>query len=184
MISKIDDFREKKDIEDEFDEEEDTQEGQYLSFNIGKELYGIEIRYVTEIVGKQSITEIPEMPDFVKGVINLRGSVIPVIDVRLRFSMQEREYDDRTCVVVVKINESPIGLVVDTVSEVISIAPELISPAPAVSSAKSNRYIQGIGRMEKRVIILLSVDKMLADHADDLQVISKNLNDGNEIKTS
>ena len=112
----------RKEINDDFDleddENEDTQEGKYLSFRIGGEVYGIEIRHVTEIVGIQKITEVPDMPQYMKGVINLRGNVIPVVDVRLRFHMQPRDYDDRTCVIVVNINDASIGLVVDSVKEV------------------------------------------------------------------
>lgn len=157
----------KKNLNDDFDfeddENEDTQEGKFLSFRIGNEVYGIEIRHVTEIVGIQKITEVPDMPAYVKGVINLRGSVIPVVDVRLRFNMLPRDYDDRTCVIVVSINESPIGLVVDAVREVISIQPDQISPPPSVSKGEVTRYIQGIGRFDQDVIILLAMDELLYD---------------------
>lgn len=145
------------------DDSEDTQEGKYLSFRIGNEQYGIEIKHVTEIVGIQKITEVPDMPEYVKGVINLRGSVIPVVDIRLRFHMKAIEYDDRTCVIVVSIDESPIGLVVDAVREVISISSEMISPAPSVARGEISRYIKGIGRFENEVIILLAMDKLLFD---------------------
>lgn len=155
----------RKDINDDFDleddENEDTQEGKYLSFRIGGEVYGIEIRHVTEIVGIQKITEVPDMPQYMKGVINLRGNVIPVVDVRLRFHMQPRDYDDRTCVIVVNINEASIGLVVDAVKEVISILPDQISPAPSVSKGEVTRYIKGIGRFDGEVIILLAIDELL-----------------------
>ncbi|OGK05331.1 MAG: chemotaxis protein CheW [Candidatus Riflebacteria bacterium GWC2_50_8] len=153
----------KNDFDDAFDEFEDAQEDKFLTFRVGKEEYGIEIRYVTEIVGIQKITEVPEMPDYVKGVINLRGNVIPVVDVRLMFKMQPFEYDDRTCVIVVTIEESPIGLVVDTVKEVVSILPDRISPAPQMSKGKMGRYVNGIGRMDEEVIILLAIDKLLSD---------------------
>ncbi len=157
----------RKDVNDDFDyeddENEDTQEGKFLSFRIGNEVYGIEIRHVTEIVGIQKITEVPDMPAYVKGVINLRGSVIPVVDVRLRFSMKPRDYDDRTCVIVVSVNESPIGLVVDAVREVISILPDMISPPPSVSKGEVTKYIQGIGRFEEEVVILLAMDELLYD---------------------
>jgi purine-binding chemotaxis protein CheW len=157
----------RKNTEDDFDfideENEDTQEGRYLSFRIAKEEYAIEIRHVTEIVGIQKITEVPDMPRYVKGVINLRGSVIPVVDVRLRFNIEPIEYDDRTCLIVVNVNDSPIGLVVDAVKEVISIAPEQISPAPQVSKGDVSRYIKGIARFSEEVIILLAMDKLLYD---------------------
>jgi len=155
----------RKEINDDFDleddENEDTQEGKYLSFRIGGEVYGIEIRHVTEIVGIQKITEVPDMPQYMKGVINLRGNVIPVVDVRLRFHMQPRDYDDSTCVIVVNINDASIGLVVDSVKEVISILPDQISPAPSVSKGEVTRYIKGIGRFDGEVIILLAIDELL-----------------------
>ena len=155
----------RKEINDDFDleddENEDTQEGKYLSFRIGGEVYGIEIRHVTEIVGIQKITEVPDMPQYMKGVINLRGNVIPVVDVRLRFHMQPRDYDDRTCVIVVNINDASIGLVVDAVKEFISILPDKISPAPSVSKGEVTRYIKGIGRFDGEVIILLAIDELL-----------------------
>jgi purine-binding chemotaxis protein CheW len=158
----------RKDINEDFDfeddENEDTQEGKYLSFRIASEVYGIEIRHVTEIVGIQKITEVPDMPSYMKGVINLRGNVIPVIDVRLRFHMQPRDYDDRTCVIVVNINESSIGLVVDVVKEVISIIPDQISPAPTVSKGEVARYIKGIARFDGEVIILLAIEELLYDN--------------------
>ncbi len=153
-----------EDLDFEDDESEDTQEGKYLSFRIATEVYGIEIRHVTEIVGIQKITEVPDMPAYMKGVINLRGNVIPVIDVRLRFHMQPRDYDDRTCVIVVNINESSIGLVVDVVKEVISIVPEQISPAPTVSKGEVARYIKGIARFDGEVIILLAIEELLYDN--------------------
>jgi len=158
--SQRNDFSDDYDIDDDG---EDTQEGKYLSFRIGNEQYGIEIKHVTEIVGIQKITEVPDMPEYVKGVINLRGSVIPVVDIRLRFRMKAIEYDDRTCVIVVNVEDSPIGLVVDAVREVISISGEQISPAPSVAKGDISRYIKGIGRFENDVIILLAMDKLLFD---------------------
>ena len=102
--------------DDRFDEQEDTQEGKFLTFHLGNEDYGIEIRYVTEIIGIQKITEVPDMPSFIIGVINLRGKVIPVMDVRSRFRLPTKEFDDRTCIIVVNLNETPVGLVVDAVN--------------------------------------------------------------------
>ncbi len=144
------------------EDEVSTQEGQYLTFNIGEQEYGIEIQYVTEIVGIQKITDLPDLPQFIKGVINLRGKVIPVLDVRLRFGMDERDYDERTCIMVVRINETSVGLVVDTVSEVMNIADESIEPAPHVSKkTNGNRFVQGLGKVEKEVKILLDTQKLL-----------------------
>lgn len=153
----------KNELEDSFldDENEDTLMDRYLTFCLGKEDYGIEIRHVIEIVGIQKITEVPDMPSFVKGVINLRGQVIPVMDIRERFSMKPREYDDRTCVIVVKVNEISIGLIVDTVSDVREIPKSNISPPPKVASAESSRYILGLGKVGQEVKILLHANKLL-----------------------
>jgi len=148
--------------EDLYDDEEgDTLKDRFLTFHIGEEDYGIEIAYVTEIVGIQKITAVPDMPDFIKGVINLRGQVIPVMDVRCRFSMTARPYDERTCVIVVKLNESSVGLVVDSVKEVIDIPEKNVSEPPRVAKADSARYIKGIGRVNEEVKILLNIGKLL-----------------------
>ncbi len=151
--------------EDLFDEEEDedSQAGMFLIFHLGEEDYGLEIRYVIDIVGMQKITEVPDMPDFVKGVINLRGQVIPVMDVRVRFHMKPRAYDDRTCVIVVKIDDTSVGLIVDTVSEVHDIPEDQISPPPKVARGSSSRYIMGMGKVGEDVKILLDANKLLFD---------------------
>ena len=150
------------------EQEEDTMEGKYLIFRIGYEEYGIAIRDVTEIIGIQNITDLPETPIFVKGVINLRGKVIPVIDVRLRFSMEEREYDDRTCITVVHINDVAVGLIVDSVSEVLDIPAEDVEPPPKVHKGAGSRYIQGLGKVGKEVKILLDTQKLLFEEEVEL----------------
>lgn len=148
---------------EQFDAEEDTQREKYLTFRLGDETYGIEIRHVREIIGIQKITEVPEMPDFICGVINLRGQVIPVMDVRTRFKMSRRDYDDRTCVIVVEVQDSTMGLVVDTVSEVADIPDTEVQPPPKVNKAASSRYIKGMGKTGDEVKILLDADKLLYD---------------------
>jgi len=150
------------DLDDDLYDDEDTQKDKYLTFHIGTEDYGISIAYVTEIIGIQSITEIPEMPDYIKGVINLRGKVIPVMDVRTRFRLPLREYDERTCIIVVEIDDTSVGLVVDAVNEVADI-PEDQVEAPPKSKRKGGSYIQGIGKIDKEVKILLDVNKILYD---------------------
>jgi len=142
---------------------EDTQRGKFLTFSIGKEVYGFEIKYVTEIIGIQEITEVPELPIYVKGIINLRGKIIPVMDVRLRFKKEPREYNDRTCIVVIDIHEISIGLIVDHVAEVVVIPPENIVPPPAIKTGFHNRYIKGIGKVGSEVKLLLDCDKLLND---------------------
>jgi purine-binding chemotaxis protein CheW len=148
-------------VEDDDEDGEDTQEDKYLTFVIGKEDYGIEIRFVTEIIGIQSITKVPDMPSYVKGVINLRGKVIPVMDVRLRFGVEERPYDDRTCIVVININEQPVGLIVDRVLEVLDIPGSEIEPPPRMRKGRGNRFIQGMGKVGDQVKILLDANKLL-----------------------
>lgn len=144
-------------------EQEDTQKDKFLTFSLGNEFYGIEIKYVTEIVGMQPITEVPELPDYIRGIINLRGKIIPVMDVRLRFKKPSREYNDRTCIIVIDIMDISIGLIIDSVSEVISIPEGDIVPPPEVSKGLSNRYIKGIGKVGSDVKLILDCDKLLND---------------------
>jgi purine-binding chemotaxis protein CheW len=144
---------------------EDTQHGKFLTFSLGKEVYGIEIKFVTEIIGIQPITAIPEAPNYVKGIINLRGKIIPVIDVRLKFKKEEIDYNDRTCIVVVDISEVSIGLIVDKVAEVLSIQDDCIVPPPDVKTGFNNRYIKGVGKVDNEVKLLLDCDKLFTDDA-------------------
>lgn len=151
-------------------ENEDTQKGKFLTFHLAKEDYGIEIRYVTEIIGIQKITEVPDMPAFVKGVINLRGKVVPVMDVRTRFGMPPRDYDDRTCIIVVDVDDKSVGLVVDKVNEVADIPDQQIEPPPR-TNRESTRYIQGLGKISNEVKILLNVQKLL--YSDELSMLGE-----------
>ncbi len=143
-------------------EEEDTQKGKFLTFTLGVEAYGLEISYVTEIVGIQPITEVPELPDYVKGIINLRGKIIPVMDVRIRFKKKESEYDDRTCIIVIDIQDISIGMIVDSVTEVLSIPDHEIVPPPDISKAQK-KYIKGIGKTQDEVVLILDCEKLLED---------------------
>ncbi|HWQ30948.1 MAG TPA: chemotaxis protein CheW, partial [Negativicutes bacterium] len=140
--------------------EEDTQKDKYLTFILGNESYGIEIKHVTEIIGIQPVTEVPELPDYVRGIINLRGKIVPVMDVRLRFKKPYREYNERTCVIVIDISNVAIGLIVDSVAEVISIpASEIVAP-PDISKS-GNKYISGIGKVNNEVKLILDCDKLI-----------------------
>lgn len=141
---------------------EDALYGKYLTFHVGREDYGFGIRYVTEIVGIQKITDVPDMPNFIKGVINLRGKVIPVMDVRLRFGMPPKDYDDRTCIIVVQVQGKDIGLLVDEVREVTMVPDEQINPPPRSSSCGA-RYISGMGKVGNEVKILLDITNLLFD---------------------
>ncbi|WP_373229186.1 chemotaxis protein CheW [Cohnella sp.] len=146
--------------------EEDAQKDKFLTFSLGTEYYGIEIKQVTEIIGIQAITGVPELPDYIKGIVNLRGKIIPVMDVRLRFKKPFWEYNDRTCIIVIDIHDVSIGLIVDSVSEVLSIPSEDIVPPPDVSKG-ANRYIKGIGKVGNAVKLLLDCDKLLNDSETD-----------------
>ncbi|HWR40624.1 MAG TPA: chemotaxis protein CheW [Patescibacteria group bacterium] len=143
--------------------EEDTQRGKYLTFSVGREEYGIEIRYVTEIIGIQEITEVPELPDYLKGIINLRGKIIPVMDVRMRFRLEAKEYNDRTCIVVVDVGEIAVGLIVDRVLEVLTIDDADIVAPPGGKSGFHNRYVNNIGKTGKSVKLLLDCQKLIQE---------------------
>ena len=149
--------------DDLYDDEEDTQKDKFLTFHLAGEDYGIEIAHVTEIIGIQKITEVPDMPDFVKGVINLRGKVIPVMDVRRRFHLDARDYDDRTCIIVVDIRGTAVGLVVDKVNEVADIPADQIEPPQMTKQSTASRFIQGMGKIGDEVKILLTIDRLLYD---------------------
>jgi purine-binding chemotaxis protein CheW len=140
---------------------EDSQNGKFLTYNLGNENYGISIKYVTEIIGIQNITSLPDLPNYVKGVINLRGKVIPVVDVRLRFNFEERDYDERTCTIVININDINVGVIVDAVKEVINISESQIDPPPKVQKGSESRFVKGLGKVNNSVIIILDVDKFL-----------------------
>ncbi|MCE5336326.1 MAG: chemotaxis protein CheW [Desulfobacteraceae bacterium] len=142
------------------------REGKYLTFSLGDEEYGIGILKVKEIIGVMKITPVPQTPDFVKGVINLRGKVIPVIDLRLRFGMMEADYTDRTCIVVVEITGSTgklhIGVVVDSVSEVLNIKGSDIEDTPSFGTTLNTEYILGMAKTGGGVKILLDINCVLS----------------------
>lgn len=139
--------------------------GKYLTFSLSDEEYGIGILKIKEIIGMMPITEVPQTPDFVKGVINLRGKVIPVIDLRLRFGMDPMDYTDRTCIVVVEIEGTSgtilIGNVVDSVSEVLNVKTDDIEDAPTFGTKLNTDAILGMAKMEGGVKILLDIDQVL-----------------------
>jgi len=150
------------------------REGKYLTFSLDQEEYGIGILKIKEIIGMMPITSVPQTPAFVKGVINLRGKVIPVIDLRLRFGMGEIDYTDRTCIIVVEIEGVAgivlIGSVVDAVSEVLSIKGEDIEDTPTFGAKLDTEYILGMAKMEGGVKILLDIDQVLStEEVSDLE---------------
>lgn len=147
--------------DDDLELDEDTQKDRYLTFRIASEEYGIEIRHVTEIIGVQKITEVPDTPHYLKGVINLRGKIIPVVDVRIRFNMEEIPYGDRTCTIVVDVSGTSIGLIVDEVLEVVNIPEDNVSEPPKTAKGSNGRYIQGMGKVGESVKILLNIERLL-----------------------
>lgn len=140
--------------------------GKYLTFLLGSETYGIDIMKVQEIIGITAITRVPRTPGFIRGVINLRGKVIPVVDVRLKFGMNALESAGRSCVIVVRIyqNDAPVttGLIVDAVSEVLDIRPEQIEDSPSFGDTVNTDYILGMGKCGEKVVMLLDIDRVLS----------------------
>ncbi len=149
------------------------REGKYLTFSMADEEYGIGILKIKEIIGMMPITTVPQTPEFVKGVINLRGKVIPVIDLRLRFGIEAMNYTERTCIIVVEIEGSAmtvqIGIVVDAVSEVLNVNGRDIEDTPAFGTKLNTEYILGMAKMEGGVKILLDIDKVL--NADEISIL-------------
>jgi purine-binding chemotaxis protein CheW len=143
------------------------REGKYLTFSLAEEEYGIGILKIKEIIGMMPITTVPRTPEFVKGVINLRGKVIPVMDLRMRFGMKEIDYTERTCIVVVEIEGASgtvmIGVVVDSVSEVLNIKGEDVEETPTFGANLNTDYILGMAKMEGGVKILLDIDQVLSE---------------------
>ena len=149
--------------------EEESQKGLFLTFALGSESFGLEITEVKEIVGMQPITPLPETPAYVKGIINLRGRIIPVIDIRLRFGKEGVAYTDRTCIIVVYINGAAVGLIVDNVSEVLTIQDDQIVPPPKYGAGAQNRYLKAIGKVGNEVKLLLDCNTLL--NAGDMNML-------------
>jgi purine-binding chemotaxis protein CheW len=141
--------------------EVDDIENMYLTFEVEDEEYAVNIAYVTEIVGMQKISEVPDVPEFVKGVVNLRGKVIPLMDVRLRFGLAWRGYTDRTTIIVLEMGDVPTGLVVDRVTDVLSMSPESIAP-PRWQRGDGDPVVKGLGKRDDGVSIILDVPRLLS----------------------
>ncbi len=135
---------------------------QLVSFKLGDEEFGVDIMQVQEIIRMQNITSVPNAPDFVEGVINLRGRVIPIIDLRKRFGLEQKDHDKSTRIIVVKVDEITVGLVVDEVSEVLRIPKETVEPPPPIVAGVESEYISGVGKLEDRLLILLDLSKTLS----------------------
>ncbi len=140
----------------------DTELLQLVTFSIGGEEFGVEILTVQEIIRMLEITRVPKAPDFVEGVINLRGKVIPIIDLRKRFGLESKSHDKNTRIVVIEINKMIVGFVVDSVSEVLRIPADTVEPPPPVVAGLDSEYISGVGKLEDRLLILLDLDRLLS----------------------
>lgn len=138
-------------------------DGKYLTFVTDHQLFGVPIADVVQIVGMQDITVIPEFPSYAKGVINLRGSIIPLIDVRLRFGKPEIGYDERTCIIVTLIHDVSVGFIVDEVDSVTNIDSGSVSPPPRIASESVGTYISGVARHDNKVVLLLNASKLLSE---------------------
>ena len=143
----------------------DTQEGKYMTFKSGSEYFGLEIQYVQQIIQFQAITKIPETEDYIKGLINLRGKIIPVVDVRVRFKQGECEYTDKTCILVITVKDTTVGLIVEQIAEVAEIQKENILPPPTIgrNDKGHNECVYGIGKVGTSVKLLLDPEKLLYD---------------------
>ena len=154
--------------------------GKYLTFQLGKEAYGIGIMKVQEIVGVMPVTRMPKLPHFVRGLVNLRGKVIPVFDLRLKFGLEKKEDTDRTCIIVVRLSldgsrpgaaEVTLGVIVDEVSEVVNVPAEAIEPAPAFGSSVDVSFLLGVGKLGNKVVMLLDADRILP--REELQSVTQ-----------
>jgi len=170
----------------------DENQDKFLSFNLGTEEYGVEILRVREIIGVLDITPLPQTESYVKGVVNLRGKIIPVIELRDKFGMDSIEYDDETCIIVVEVNDSDngeqyeVGVIVDNVHEVKNIAKSHIEPAPKFGCSLNSDYILGMGKVTEgdvqRVLILLDIDKVLPVNAN--QALNTDVADAEDMRNA
>lgn len=152
--------------------EDSNEKGKFMTFKSGNEYFGLAIQYVNEIIQMQEITAIPETEDYIMGLINLRGKVVPVIDVRLRFKQKPLEYNDRTCIIVINVKSAVVGLIVEKIAEVVEIKEDNILPPPKIGHDKAqNKYVYGIGKVGNAVKLLLDPDKLLND--EDLSVVEQ-----------
>lgn len=142
-----------------------TDTGEFLTFTLGEEHYGVDILKVQEIRGYDAVTRVPDAPDYIKGVINLRGTIVPVIDLRLKLRLKKARYDSFTVMIVLNVEERVVGIVVDGVSDVVPLAAGQIRPTPEFGAAVDTRFISGIGTLDEQMLILLDIETLL-DSAD------------------
>jgi purine-binding chemotaxis protein CheW len=137
---------------------------EFLTFTLGSEEYGIDILKVQEIRGYDAVTSIANTPDFIKGVINLRGTIVPIVDLRIKFRLGKVEYDQLTVVIILNLGQRVLGIVVDGVSDVLALTLEHIRPAPELSSTLDTRYITGLGTVGERMLILVDIEKLMSSN--------------------
>lgn len=155
---------------EQFDEAQ-ARAQEYLTFRLGGEEYGIDILKVQEIRGYDAVTRIANAPDFIKGVINLRGVIVPIVDLRLKFRLGSAEYNEFTVVIILNVAKRVVGVVVDSVSDVLELAPEQIRPAPEFNSLLDAGYITGLGSVGERMMILVDIERLMA--AEDMALIER-----------
>ncbi len=150
---------------EEFEDEQDAQKGMFMTFQMGEECYGIAITFVQEIVGIQPITAVPEIEDYIKGLINIRGKIIPVIDVRVRFKQEPFEYTDRTCIIVINVKSTIVGLIVDKIAGVITVDEReiILPPSLSQSGSGSSKYVFGLAKVDDEVKLLLDPERLIQD---------------------
>lgn len=144
---------------------------EFLVFSLGEEEYAIDILKVQEIRGYENVTRIANAPDFIKGVTNLRGVIVPIVDLRIKFHLDKVEYGGQTVVIVVNVGERVVGIVVDGVSDVMSLTPEQIKPAPEFGVTLSSDYLSGLGSLEDRMLVLVDIDKLLT--SEEMALVDK-----------
>jgi purine-binding chemotaxis protein CheW len=144
---------------------------EYLTFTLGDEEYGVDILKVQEIRGYEAVTRIANAPAFIKGVANLRGTIVPIVDMRIKFNLGEPVYDQFTVVIILNIAGRVVGMVVDSVSDVIALSPEQVRPAPDFASSFDTRYITGLGTVEERMLILVDIERLMS--AEDMALIEE-----------
>jgi purine-binding chemotaxis protein CheW len=142
---------------------------EFLAFHLGGEEYGIDIQKVAEIRGYEAVTQIANAPDFIKGVVNLRGIIVPIIDMRIRFHLGTPVYDQFTVVIILNIGQRVIGIVVDGVSDVVTLTAEQVKPAPALGTAMNTDHLIGLGTIDQRMLILMDIDKLMS--SDEMGLI-------------
>lgn len=150
-----------------------SQENKYVTFKSGNEYFGLRIQCVNEIIVYQEITQVPESEDYIKGLINLRGKIIPVIDVRVRFKQEPMPYTDRTCIIVISVKDIVVGLIVEKIAEVVEITEDNIIDSPTLGNEdkSQNRYVYGIGKVGDSVKLLLDPEKLIKD--DDWSILEQ-----------